>query len=69
MCHTDVDINRCHFGFRRKCVRKLFLVNHTQFHTYEYGVSDEEDRGVVTHQVPITIFRVKLNSKPTWITC
>lgn len=35
----------------------------------EKGVTDEEDGGVVAHQVPVTFFGVKLHSKTTWVTC
>lgn len=33
------------------------------------GITNEEDGGVVPHQVPIALLRVKLHRKPTWVTC
>lgn len=33
----------------------------------KYGILDEEDRGIVAHQVPDTIFGVEFNSKTTGI--
>lgn len=35
--------------------------------THKDWVTDEEDRGVIPHQVPISFFRVELDCEPTWV--
>ena len=33
------------------------------------GVADEEDGGVVAHQVPVALLGVELDGEASWITC
>ena len=33
------------------------------------GVADEEDGGVVAHQVPVALLGVELDGKASWVTC
>lgn len=35
----------------------------------EDGIPDEEDWSIIPNQVPVSIFRVKFDSKSPWVAC
>lgn len=65
----NCTVHRSHAWCVETCESLPYGTNWTIFtsHTYQQGIPDEENGGVVASHVPVSLFSVKLDCKATWI--